>query len=389
MGKDKEIRIFLTPSHICTVYLSMLARETKTEDQIDILFIDASRRKQGLINVITETSKLHNWNLFHDFSIVESEELDYTPSTRKSFTRKIKNWPIVKNIYNFLLQRHFKSVDQKYRTELQHLLADYSIADAKVSLFMLTQTYLNRPLQQLFPKASINYAEHGIGDYYHILDPNISKGNFYCVFSVAYKRYLEKTGHSTDWVKALPQIASFPTLAGELLVNYNKSIRLDQLIVPEKPCVFVLLEAVDMYQVNYSFWTEYLDQIFSQLETPGKYHYLLKPHPMQSEASLIATKKHLEDLGYSYTLLNHPTLINASAEVIFSFWKDKTEHVFCLFSSGCFYLSKLYAGEKIKFWYSTAFMSKHLGNAPPQFYKSFTESRKMIEEVFAENCIPF
>lgn len=389
MENKKEIRIFLTPSHICTVYLTLLARETRKENQIDILLLDASRRKKGLSNIILETSKSHDWSLVHDFSIFENEDFDYTPTTRKSFTRRIKSWPIIKNIYNYLLERHLQKADHKYKNELSAILNGFSLENSKVSLFMLTQTYLNRPLEQLFPNATLNYVEHGIGDYYHILNPKIRKGNFYCVFAESYKRYLVKIGNSTQSVNPIPNASSFPRIANDLLRNYNKSIHLEEIVLPEKPFVFVLLEAVDMYQVKHSFWTDYLDHIFSKLENPGKFHYLLKPHPMQSEISLIATKNHFEKLGFSYSLLNHPSLINASAEIIFSHWEKKTEHVFCLFSSGCFYLSQLYSEEKITFWYSTAFMSKYLENAPPQFYKSFTESRQLIEEVFTENCKPY
>jgi hypothetical protein len=254
---------------------------------------------------------------------------------------------------------------------------------------MLTQTYLNRPLQQLFPQASVNYIEHGMGDYYFVLDPKTPKGNLYCIFSEGYKRFLAKNGKSTDWVKPFPDLKNFPAIAEQLLEIQDKKIITEKLKVPEKPSVFILLEAVDMYNVKKTFWSEYLDHIFQKLENPKHYHYILKPHPMQSGESLTTTKNHFDSLGYSYTLLNETALINASAEVLFSLWKKQTEHVFCLFSSGCYYLSKLYADEKITFWYSTEFLSRYISNAPPQFLKLFKEIRPLIEEVLTENCKPY
>ncbi|HET6989772.1 MAG TPA: hypothetical protein VFJ43_00545, partial [Bacteroidia bacterium] len=230
---------------------------------------------------------------------------------------------------------------------------------------------------------------HGIGDYYFILDPTLPKGNLYCIFSEEYKRYLGKKGESSQWVKPLPGIENFPVLAAQLLKRHAKTLAIDQLPVPEKPCVFVLLEAVDLYNVKSTFWAAYLDRIFAQLGDPSHYHYLLKPHPMQSEVSIVATRALFEQLGYEFTLLNHPAITSASAEILFSLWEKKTEHVFCLYSSGCFYLSKLYAKSNIRFWYSTSFMSKNISNAPPVFYKGFITARPIIDEVFTGNCTAY
>lgn len=80
-------------------------------------------------------------------------------------------------------------IDIHYRKELLLQLNPYLTKDTQISLYMLTQTYLNRPLMQLFPSASINYIEHGMGDYYYILDPKTPKGNFYCLFQKDIKNF--------------------------------------------------------------------------------------------------------------------------------------------------------------------------------------------------------
>src|SRR5665213_1607477 len=263
--KTVNLRIFVTTSHISTVYMTMLANATREENQHDILLIDAGKRKQGLIDLITQTSQLHDWLVFHDFSIPTVENFDYVPSTRKTILRKYKTWPVIKTIYAFLLRQHLKSVDERYREELKKIFVPHEEDKTQISLFLLTQTYLNRPLQQLFPAASINYMEHGIGDYYYLSDPLTKEGNFYCVFAETYKRYLAKNGKSGDRVKQLPGISSFPELAQRLLSIHHQLISANELPQPEKPCVFILLEAVDMYHVNSSFWAAYLDKIFSQL----------------------------------------------------------------------------------------------------------------------------
>jgi hypothetical protein len=381
---SQHVRIFLTTSQICTVYATMLAKETHAENDVDILFIDGSKRRPGLIQQITVTSSLYNWALFHDFSIVMGEDYDFEPSFTKNFIRRIKTLPIVRNVYRILLQKHFKSIDKHYRHELSKQLQPFLDSNTKVSLFMLTQTYLNQPLSQLFPNASINYIEHGMGDYYFMLDPNTPKGNFYCLFATTFSAYLAKQGKPNSWVKQLPGYSSFTEFANVLL--NDKGIVPGKIIVPDQPSVFILLEAVDAYNVKNAFWSEYLDHVFAQLDDPGHYHFFLKPHPMQSEKSLIETKRHMDAKGYSYTLIDQPNLINASAEILFNLWKKNTEHVFCLISSSCYYLSKLYASEKITFWYSTEFLSRYVQNAPPLFLKLFVEIRPLIENVLTENC---
>lgn len=73
-------------------------------------------------------------------------------------------------------------IDIHYRKQLLLQLNPYLTKDTQISLYMLTQTYLNSPLMQLFTSASINYIEHGMGDYYYILDPKTPKETFIVFF---------------------------------------------------------------------------------------------------------------------------------------------------------------------------------------------------------------
>ena len=384
-----RLRIFNTSSHVCTVYLTMLARETRQAGDIDILFLDAGARRKGSVEVILQTAKLHEWAKVHDFSISFDESKGYKPSTRKVITRRIKAWPVIRSIYNFLLASHMKSQDKKYRPLLSEILDPFIKDKKSIEIFQLTQTALNRQLMQLFPDASINYIEHGVIDYLFVLKPETPKGNFYGVFAEQYKRYLQKRNLPTDWVRQIPGTSDFPIIADENILRLSEKIHFEQLDIPDKPCVFVVLEAVDIYYVKPTFWGEYMDRIFAQLPYPEKFHYLLKPHPMQSEESLTATIKHFDSLGYQYTLLNQSSMSMVCAEVLFTLWKKKIEHVFCLFSAACFYLSLLYANEKIKFWYSTDFMRKHADKAPPDIHKAFLGACELIEEVFVDNCTAY
>ncbi len=293
---------------------------------------------------------------------------------------------MIKNIYSFFLKGYLDKTDRKYRQELEKVLAPFLNEKKEIEFFLLTQTYLNRPLQQIFPKAKINYIEHGLPDYFNVLDPAFPKGDLYCVFSEAYKHYLEKRGEATDWVKQLPGLSEFSEISKELIAKHSATLQLEKLPVPNQACVFIVLESVEMYLVKPTFPVDYLKRVFAQLKDPARFHYLLKPHPMQSQESIMATTKYFDSIGYNYTMINQASISNASAEVLFSIWKQNTEHVFCVFSAAGFYLSKLYAGEKITFWYSTEFMKKHIDNAPQQFYDGFNKACPLIEEVFSEKC---
>ncbi len=388
MEDNKNVRIFLATSQISTIYAMMISEATRTPGTVDVLFLDGSKRRKSLSAVILKTAGIYNWDLIHDFSILMDEDYDFNPTTTKSLTRKIKAWPLIRLVYNRLLEKHLAGIDRNYREQLKKVLEPYLKENVKISLFLQSRTYLNRPLLQLFPNAEVNYLEHGMGDYYYMADPTTVKGNFYCLFATNYKRLLEKKGIDQGWVKQLPNVSSFTEMAQELIVQLENTLT-DYTIPTEKPCVLLLLEALDMYEVKHSFWTEYPDHVFAQLKNPEAYHYLLKPHPMQSEISITATKNHFDSLGYSYTLIDHPGLITASVEVIYQLWADKTEHVFCLISSSAYYLSKLYEGKNTRFWYSTEFMSRHIANAPPEYAKMFGELRVLIEEVMGEKCTAY
>ncbi|CAN5736593.1 hypothetical protein BH11BAC7_BH11BAC7_32410 [soil metagenome] len=380
-----HVRIFLATSQISTVYAMMISKASRTIGMKDVMFLDGSKRRKSLSTLIKNTAEVYNWDLVHDFSILMEEDYDFNPTITKSITRKVKAWPMLRWLYKMLLGKKTAVAELKYRDELKQVLASYLEEGVKISLFLQTRTFLNRSLLQLFPDAEVNYLEHGMGDYYYMLDPKTVKGNFYCLFAESYKRFLAQNGNSSEWVKQLPGISTFAGIAQKLNAQESNPIS----VPGDKPYIFILLEAVDMYEVKPAFWSEYPDHIFAQLKNPSAYHYLLKPHPMQSSFSIAATKEHFDKQGYCYTLITKPDYITRGAEVLFQQWADKTEHVFCLFSSSVYYLSKLYSDDNITFWYSTEFLSRYISNAPPQYYKLFKEIRPLIENVLVENCKPY
>jgi hypothetical protein len=382
---ESKLRIFVTTSHLSTVLMTMFAKESSSTGVSDILLVDDGLRRPELLNLIEETSSLHPWSVFHCFSTEISGKHDFQPSWRKNLIRKAKHWPIIKNIYTLLLQRHLRKKEKKYCSLLQNLIGNRA-ENNKVEIYLMTQTFLNSPLIQLFPRATIAYMEHGIGDYFYVLHENIPKDAFYAIFSTPYKKYLEKIATPSNWVFEIPALNRFPEMASDLLKLHSGTLTLPGGNLPAKPYVFILLEAVDMYNVPSNFWTDYLDHIIQQLDAPQSFHFLIKTHPAQSKISISLSEQFFAKRNFEYSLLVDGKLSSASAEVLFRLYSDRVKHVFCLFSSGCFYLSQLYQTTDITFWYSAEFFSRYIDNAPPQYKVHFNGLRPLIENVFAERC---
>lgn len=381
----KRIRIFVTTSHISTVYMTLQARTSRQEGDVDILFIDGGIRRRFLLDLIREVAGGYSWELFHSFSDAVDEKHDFVPGPLKLWIRKWKNFLVIKNIYNLFFLRYLRKKSRRNEEQIKKMLAPLGTIPLQ-QLFLMTQNYLGDPLLRLFPEAEVNYMEHGIGDYLYVQSHENGKKKFYAVFADSFRRFLEAKNIPAGYVRAIDGLEHFSGLAKELNKQHEHLLKVKDLDVPEKPIVFILLEAVDMYNVPEHFWMDYPRHIIAQFDRPGDYHYLLKTHPVQSNISITYTERFFRENGLAYTLLAGEKLSSVSAEVLFENWAAQIRHVFCLFSSGCFYLSKLYCSENIQYWYSLDFTDRYIGNAPPQFKRHFEGLRPIIKSVFTENC---
>jgi hypothetical protein len=381
-----KLRIFVTTSHISTVYMTLLAKATCTKEYTDILLLDGGYRREELLKLINDIATYHSWQLVHSFSEHVEANHDFKPTLRKRLTRKWKTLPLIRSFYQWLLQKHTVRKEEQYKSTLLKLLPQIN-AGQKVEFYMITQTHIGATLSAIFPAAKKCFMEHGIGDYFYVQEKNEPDKKFFAIFSAPFRKYLEQSAQPFEYVHPIPGLENFSSFAAELL--RNNSFTLPEIPSQTKPVVFILLEAVDMYNVPINFWKEYLEHITQQLASPEQYHYIMKTHPIQSGVSIANSEAFFREKNYTYTLLAGEKLSSVSVEVLFTRWADQTDHVFCLFSSGCFYLSQLYKNKNITFWYSTKFMSRYIGNAPPQYKKHYEGLRPIIENVFAENCKPY
>ena len=386
MPNDRT-RIFICTSHISCVYMALFARDTWAAGMKDILLVDTGIRRSEVVRSISEAASLHRWRTFHSFSEEVGIEHRFEPSLRKRLTRRWKGAPVIRTIYSWLLKRYMSARDRRYAAELMIVLGADATAGS-VEVFAHTETYLRHPLQQLFPSSACTFMEHGQGDYIHIIEGGKPIGQLRALFAVPFKCFLERYGQGSDWVLPLRLPDDFPAIAADLLAKHELG-NTAPMVEVTMHVVYVLLEALDMYNVPPEFWGAYIEHIIGSLDDPKKYHFILKPHPRQSALSMEHTRSSCDKSGITYSILEGGLGHSLATEIEFARWAGRTEHVFCLVSSGCFYLSQLYRDLRITYHYSTEFMERWIGDAPPQYKRLFAKMKPLISEVLAERCVPY
>lgn len=143
-----------------------------------------------------------------------------------------------------------------------------------------------------------------------------------------------------------------------------------------------------MYQVPDHFWGAYMDRIIEDVGDARDHLFVLKPHPRQSGFSIERTLQRLNERSVRHHLLTDAH-VGIAAEVSFAPWAPHVSHVYALVSTACFYLSVLYPNDGITYHYSTSFLEEHINAAPPMYKRLFDRMKPLIEQVFAERCVPY
>lgn len=374
------LRIFLTSSQLSTVYMSVFAKKSKIEGCKDVLIIDNFYKKKSLLKLIEDAASFHNWDLVIDLSIKIDDTQNLKPTFKKILTRRVKNIPLIKNIYTRLLNKNQQIYTQKYK-EIIKLKLGVFFSTEKVQLNLLTQTALNKALHSLFPIAETNYFEHGQGDYYYVLKPELTKGNFYCVFSELYKNYLHKKKIDSKFVRSYLDLNDFEesiTIAGKSCAAEVNEIR-----KKKKKYILFLMDSLEIYYPPINFWTDYVERCIKEIDNANDFCWIVKPHPNQSNEVLQITKDFFEKTGLDFIMLDGPKFIPLSVEYIFVSLSSQIEAVFTTFSSAIFYLSYFYP-NKSKYFILYDFVGKYFGNAPKQYATVYKDLAEMYSGMFSE-----
>lgn len=377
-------RIFLTTSHLSTVFITLYAKHTSDPGQDDILLIDHAPKRQSLVRHIKETAAQHAWRQVIDLSIAVSDAYDLKPTFVKRATRHLKHKLVFKQVYDALYKM------QQARRVTGHiglLRSHMQVRATGTKLFLMTETALNDALYQFFPGSQVSFFEHGLSDY--LLAPESTKKDalFYCVFADQYKSYLDAKGMPAGFVRSYFDPESFKSICDSFFNGKTEAKLLSDLAAQPGRCCLLLLQNLEMYQVDKDFWTLYIDRCLRQVANPEEYTFLIKPHPHQSSSTLLAIGDYLSAKKIKYKVLADAASAQMSIELAFSLLQQKVHYVFSPFSSAVFYLSRLFPLKPTVYYHSYEwFKREHLQKAPPQFRKLFLSAEELIKGVFSANC---
>ncbi len=379
------LRVFVCTSQINALYMILYARKTFKEGFKDVLILDSVSKKKSLIKVLLNTKKIYNWAAVIDLSIPVADENEVAPGLRKKITRKIKTNFFIKPAYDLLLKGHLK---RKQKAEEAILHEKLKTLGEVNEINVLTQTGVNDALFKLYPKAQVNYFEHGLGDYFFIQRIKTHAFNFYCVFADTFRNYLKDKNLENGYVRNFIEEQSFPAIAREVIETDEEKEKIISSVKTEGKKVIILLDSMEIYQVPDAYWTDYLDLCISKVENPKEYVFILKPHHNQAARSIRISKNHMINHHKLKTMVIENNLpLNYGIEVLNNIWLDSAEYVFSTFSSGLFYISKIYNNPKVKYYYAYDFFRNYIKNSPVQFIDTYNGSKDLVKNVFSENCI--
>lgn len=378
------VRVFVCTSQINALYMILYARKTLKPGYQDVLILDAIPKRKALINVLINTKKVYDWSRIIDLSIPVEDEKEIAAGLGKRITRRVKTNPLVKPVYDILLKGHVKKKERAEENLLREKLRDLEEIS---EINMLTQTGINNALMKLYPKAQINYFEHGLGDYFFVQKIRSHAFNFYCVFANAFRKHLKENGADNSYVKDLLDEGSFPALAKEVLMaDEEKEKIISSIDVPGKK-VIILLDSMEIYQVPDAYWTDYLDLCISKIDNPKQYTYILKPHHTQTARSIQMSRDHMINHHQVKTVVIENSLpVNYGIEVLNTVWDQTTNYVFSTFSSGLYYMSKIYHNPGVKYYHAYRFFKKYTKNSPKQFVETYRGLGELMD-VFSENAV--
>jgi hypothetical protein len=360
------------------------ARKTRKESTKDVLVLDWPDKKKSLVKVITDTKNIYDWTTVIDLSRSLEDSHDLNPTSRKKIIRKIKSNPLVRPVYNFLLSRHRKKHE---KIEEQKITSGLAGLGEVAEVNILTQTGITDSLFKLFPKVAVNYFEHGLGDYFLIQKVKQPRFNFYCVFADRFKKHLTQKKLPAGYVKEFITPQEFIAIAEETIEKSDEKNEIFSRYKVEGKKVIILLESVEIYNVPDNFWTDFLDLCMSKIKNPQEYTFILKPHPAQSFKAIEISKNHMINHHKVKTLvIENSYSVNYSVEVLYSLWNDTAKYVFTVFSSGIYYISKIYANKQTNYFYAFDFFKGYTKQAPQQFLYIFNGLEDLVKNVFNENC---
>lgn len=378
----RDYNLFVVTNPVAAIHASLLAKKLGGSKG-NILVLDKGKRKKSFADEIKDAASGVAWNQVIDLTVHMSEAEDLKPSFRKRITRKLKHLPVIKYFYNQLLKKYVSRDEQLLVEEIKTVIKDVDFSRSSHTLFLLTQTRVNSALKTVFNLSPYYYFEHGLPDYlFSLKDKDPRSNGLYCMFNDSFSSYLNKRG-----IK-FPVLPFVGTLEYETYVQalYKNDSRIPELNKQVRSgSVFVIMQPLERYQLNPSFWHTYIETILSN-EKGNSPFLVIKPHPLQSAETVKNLVTWLNNKSIQHIILDSTVHATISCEVLLIMMKEKMVSVYSPFSYSIYFLSKLYNGSGIKFYHSYESMGQWFRNSPLQFRNQFHEHDEIIKECFSVHC---
>lgn len=370
------------------LFYLLYSKLKSNEKYNDALIICNGHMNQKSFEKLNGLISQHNWNQI----IKTHQELKTLQNKKVSFikkiTRKTRKFAIIKPFYNFTRELYEQKKKKKIKNRLSMTLSIPN--NSSVELNLLTETTINNALLELYPNSTVNYFEHGLSDYV-IIESMLKPTKFYCLFNDEFKSYLNEKQKNQHIIAPIYQNYHFYEITATYLSYFKSEFQDAFPILAEKSkYVLVLMQDFENLGVTPRIHTQFFEKIKSQFgENLSSKVFLIKPHPKQSRDVMKEVEQYLKKAKLNYTFLKEPIFQYTSIELFFYLFKDSTSHVFSFYSSGLFYLSKLYSDSNIKFMYTFDYISTEISRMPPELGVIHISFMKNQLQLFTKNCSEF
>lgn len=382
MGEN--LRIFISTSGLSALYQSIYAKNTRGLHDRDLFIIDALALKPSQKEPILQAIQHHRFDWVVDMSFSLEESASQVPSLKKRLTRKLKILPGFKQVYDFLYEKQQAGQgNQLLQTLIGKNAQAFELSYQNVQLHTQPAVKLNDSILQKYPKAEIRYFEHGLGDYLDV-ESKIKEGiTFHCVFDRELAAFRKKKGLPYDFVA--PVVGEEGFLQKDIkLETYFPEI--NNITIPsEKPLILIATQALKQFEVSDDFWITFMDLCLEKIAHPEKFTFLIKPHPRQEKEVLDKIAEYLNSKELDVVMWDSPDLKGLHMEVIFRRLHAQVQYVFSPFSSAVFYLSRLYPGQQIQYFFGLNPLFEFTGNSPQMYVNRWKELYPLLKEVFGSH----
>lgn len=373
-------RLYCTSSVLSTILASVHAKSHQTELS-EVLIIDAIPIKGGTTDLMKRIAIESGFRKVIDLSIRLGDSQTDMPSARKQWTRKLKTKPGFKQVYDFLYRRHEKKEigrlidrlnDELIKNQIPTPTEIYCQPDLK-----LTSAFL----QDKNAATEFNLIEHGIGDYMSFEKNELYPFPFHCLFADEFEAFVNRD----ITTEQLFPSGAFQEFAEEKFDQwFDQQKNVIQQMFGDGQINIILLQPFEQFLIQDGYWIDFIDACLAHSAQDA--HWIIKPHPRQSEAVINRILKLMKERNLTYTMMTQPDLKYVNIEILFHFFGERIENVFSSFSSASFYLPRLYPKIDFNSYFDFSLVQIHQSRTPELYKRHWQQMEALVADVFSADA---